>query len=82
MKLDPTKMEDWQVAEAAEENLIPITKLAGDLGITEDELLPMGRQLAKVDYIKTLERVKNQPSGKYIDVTAICAQLNRGVLNA
>ncbi|HEG44687.1 MAG TPA: formate--tetrahydrofolate ligase [Phycisphaerales bacterium] len=70
-KLDPTKMEDWEVAEAAEENLIPIKKLAADMGITEDELLPMGRQLAKVDYMKVLERLKNAPSGKYIDVTAI-----------
>ncbi len=71
MKLDPTKMEDWQIAEAAEENLKPITQLAGEMGLTEEELLPMGRQLAKVDYIKVLERLKNAPSGKYIDVTAI-----------
>jgi len=71
MKLDPTKMEDWQVAEAAEENLVPIDKLARDLGLKEDELLPMGRQLAKVDYLKVLKRLKDAPSGKYVDVTAI-----------
>ncbi|MBN1457845.1 MAG: formate--tetrahydrofolate ligase [Sedimentisphaerales bacterium] len=71
MKLDPTKMEDWQVAEAAEENLIPIDKLARDLGLKEDELLPMGRQLAKVDYIKVLKRLKDAPNSKYVDVTAI-----------
>jgi formate--tetrahydrofolate ligase len=71
MKLDPTKMEDWQVAEAAEENLIPITKLACDMGLTEEELLPMGRKLAKVDFIKILERLKDAPQGKYVDVTAI-----------
>jgi formate--tetrahydrofolate ligase len=71
MKLDPTKMEDWEVAEAAEENLVPVAKLAADMGITEDELLPMGRQLAKVDYMKVLDRLKDAPSGKYIDVTAI-----------
>ena len=70
-KLDPTKMEDWEVAEAAEENLIPVKKLAADMGITEDELLPMGHQLAKVDYMKVLQRLKDAPSGKYIDVTAI-----------
>jgi len=58
MKLDPTKMKDWQIAEAAEENLKPIKQLAGELGLTDDELLPMGRQLAKVDYIKVLERLK------------------------
>ncbi len=71
MKLDPTKMEDWQIAEAAEENAKPIKQLADELGIVDDELLPMGRQLAKVDYIKVLERLKNAPSAKYIDVTAI-----------
>ncbi len=71
MKLDATKMEDWQIAEAAEENLKPIKQLAGELGLTDDELLPMGRQLAKVDYIKVLERLKDRPQGKYIDVTAI-----------
>ena len=71
MKLDATKMEDWQIAEAAEENLKPINQLAGQLGLTDDELLPMGRQLAKVDYIKVLERLKDRPQGKYIDVTAI-----------
>jgi len=70
-KLDPTKMEDWQVAEAAEENLIPVKKLAADMGITEEELLPMGHQLAKVDYMKVLERLKDGPTGKYVDVTAI-----------
>ena len=71
MKLDPTKMEDWQVAEAAEENLKPIAQQASEMGLTEEELLPMGRQLAKVDYIKVIERLKKSPSGKYIDVTAI-----------
>ncbi len=71
MKLDATKMEDWQIAEAAEENLKPIKQLADELGLTDDELLPMGRQLAKVDYIKVLDRLKDLPQGKYIDVTAI-----------
>jgi len=64
-------MEDWQIAEAAEENLKPIKQLADELGLTDDELLPMGRQLAKVDYIKVLERLKDRGQGKYIDVTAI-----------
>jgi formate--tetrahydrofolate ligase len=64
-------MEDWQIAEAAEENLKPIKQLADELGLTDDELLPMGRQLAKVDYIKILDRLKDRPQGKYIDVTAI-----------
>jgi len=71
MKLDPTKMADWEVAEAAEENIKPIKQIADDLGITEDELLPMGRNLAKVDYMKVLDRLKDAPDAKFIDVTAI-----------
>lgn len=71
MKLDPTKMKDWQIAEAAEENMIPISKLAADMGLKEDELIPMGRTLAKVDYQKACARLADAPSAKYIDVTAI-----------
>jgi len=71
MKLDPTKMQDWQIAQAAEESMKPITTLARELGINDDELLPMGRQLAKVDYAAVMRRVKNNPNAKYIDVTAI-----------
>ncbi|MHC4639684.1 MAG: formate--tetrahydrofolate ligase [Planctomycetota bacterium] len=71
MKLDPTKLQDWQIAEAAEENMKPIHQLADEMGLHEDELLPMGLQLAKVDYMKVLNRLKDKPEGKYIDVTAI-----------
>ena len=71
MKLDPTKMQDWEIAEAAEKTMKPVCQLAEELGLQKDELLPMGRQLAKVDYMKVLERVKDRPTAKYIDVTAI-----------
>ncbi|HUW20182.1 MAG TPA: formate--tetrahydrofolate ligase [Sedimentisphaerales bacterium] len=71
MKLDPTKMKDWQIAEAAEQSMKPVSRLAEELGLKQDELLPMGRQLARVDYAKTLQRLKNNPTAKYIDVTAI-----------
>jgi len=71
MKLDPTKMKDWQIAEAAEETMKPVRQLAEELGLEEDELLPMGRVLGKVDYMKVLKRLKDVPSAKYIDVTAI-----------
>ena len=33
MKLDPTKMEDWQIAEAAEEEMKPIGRLAVEMGL-------------------------------------------------
>jgi formate--tetrahydrofolate ligase len=71
MKLDPTKMKDWQVAEAAEEKMKPVSKLAKEMGLKEDELIPMGRKLAKVDYQKACARLEGAPTAKYIDVTAI-----------
>ena len=71
MKLDPTKMKDWQVAEAAEADMKPVSQLAEEMGLKSDELIPMGHKLAKVDYLKALTRLKGAPSAKYIDVTAI-----------
>jgi len=71
MKLDPTKMKDWQVAEAAEETMKPIEQLAEEMGLLKDELIPMGKRLAKVDYRAALARLKDAPQAKYIDVTAI-----------
>ncbi len=71
MKLDPTKMKDWQVAEAAEANMKPFAALASDLGLKENELIPMGRQIGRVDYMRVMDRLKGAPQGKYIDVTAI-----------
>jgi formyltetrahydrofolate synthetase len=71
MKLDATKMKDWQIAEAAEEGMKPVSQLAQEMGLKESELIPMGRQLAKVDYQQALTRLKGTPTAKYIDVTAI-----------
>jgi len=71
MKLDATKMKDWQIAEAAEEQMKPVRQLADEMGLKEDELLPVGFQLGKVDYMKVLDRLKGAPQAKYINVTAI-----------
>jgi formate--tetrahydrofolate ligase len=71
MKPDPTKMPDWQVAEAAEKDMKPIAEIAGTLGLQKEELVPMGGNLAKVDFRKTWKRIQNNPCGKYVDVTAI-----------
>jgi formyltetrahydrofolate synthetase len=71
MKLDATKMKDWQIAEAAEEGMKPVSQLAEEMGLKEDELIPMGRRLAKVDYQKAGARLTGNPTAKYIDVTAI-----------
>lgn len=68
---DPTKNPDYVIAEAAEEYMKPIKDVADGLGLTEEELLLHGHYVAKVDYKKVLERLKDRPDGKYIDVTAI-----------
>ena len=69
--LDPKTMKDWQIAEAAEATMKPVKQLAGELGLSEKELLPYGHYVAKLDYMAILERLKNRPDGKYIEVTAI-----------
>ncbi len=71
MELDPTKMEDWEIAYEAEKNMKTVYQLGEELGLTKEELLPYGHYVAKVDYKKVLERLKDRPNGKYIDVTAI-----------
>ena len=71
MQLDPTKMADWQIAEAAEASMKPVSVLAEEFGLLPEEIIPWGRQLAKVDQAMIRERLKDKPQGKYIDVTAI-----------
>ena len=69
--LDPTKMADWQIAEAAEANMKTVYQMAEELGLEKMELLPYGHHVAKLDYMKILERLNDKPDGKYIEVTAI-----------
>jgi formate--tetrahydrofolate ligase len=64
-------MQDWQLAEAAEERMKPIQRLGDELGLRGDELIPYGNKLAKVDYQKVLARLGDGPTAKYVDVTAI-----------
>ncbi len=64
-------MQDWQIAEAAEEHMKPIARLAAEMGLQDAELVPYGAKLAKVDYQKVLARLDGAPTGKYVDVTAI-----------
>jgi formyltetrahydrofolate synthetase len=71
MRLDPTTMKDWQIAEAAEENMKTVYQLGKELGLNEEELLPYGHYVAKIDYGKALERLKDRPDGRYVDVTAV-----------
>lgn len=71
MPLDPTKHADWEIAEAAGKHMKTSQALAGEMGILDDELLPHGHYIAKVDYARILERLKDKPDGKFIEVTAI-----------
>jgi len=70
-KYDPVKQADWQIAEIAEAEMIPFEEMCDKLEIPKEERIPYGHKIGRVDYVKCLERLKNKPDGKYIEVTAI-----------
>jgi formyltetrahydrofolate synthetase len=55
---------------AQEAKLRPIMEIAADLGLTEDDMDLYGKYKAKV-HLDVIEKFKDRPQGKYIDVTAI-----------
>lgn len=59
---------DIDIAHAAEK--LPITEIAKDIGLLDDELELYGKYKAKIK-LEVLDRLKDKPNGKYIDVTAI-----------
>ena len=59
---------DIEIAQAAV--LIPIKEVADFVGLSEDDLDLYGKFKAKV-HLDVLEKFKDRPQGKYIDVTAI-----------
>jgi formate--tetrahydrofolate ligase len=70
MAFDATKMADWQISEEAEKNMPSPEEWREKLGLQKDEMLPMGR-LSKIDFLKVMNRLKDNTDGKYIEVTAI-----------
>ena len=70
MPFDATKLADWQISEEAEKHMPTPEQWRERLGLQKDEILPMGR-LSKIDFLKVIERLKDRPDGKYIEVTAI-----------
>jgi formyltetrahydrofolate synthetase len=70
MAYDAQKMQDWQISEAAEEHMPDHSHMQDMLGLEPGELLPMGR-LAKLDFMRIMDRLRDKPDGKYIEVTAI-----------
>ena len=59
---------DIEIAQAA--TMKPITEIAEEIGLLEDELELYGKYKAKIN-LDVLDRLKDRPNGKYIDVTAI-----------
>jgi formate--tetrahydrofolate ligase len=67
---DATKLKEWQIAELAEANMPTPEEWGKKLDLAKDEIIPYGR-ICKLDFIKIMERLRNKPDGKYIEVTAI-----------
>ncbi len=70
MAYDAVNMIDWQISEAAEANMPSPEEWREKLRLQKDEVIPQGR-LCKLDFLKIIERLKDKPDGKYIEVTAI-----------
>ena len=65
-----TQYKDWQIAQEAEKTLPSVQEYVQRMGLKEDEIIPYGRT-PKLDFMKIMERLKDKPDGKYIEVTAI-----------
>jgi methylenetetrahydrofolate dehydrogenase (NADP+)/methenyltetrahydrofolate cyclohydrolase/formyltetrahydrofolate synthetase/formate--tetrahydrofolate ligase len=59
---------DLDIAQAAE--IQPIVDIAEKVGLEPEDLILYGRNKAKV-HLDVLQKLKDRPSGKYIDVTAV-----------
>jgi len=70
MAYDAVKMKDWQIAEAAGKNMPTPDEWRERLNLQKDEIIPYGK-ISRLDFLKIIERLKDKPDGKYIEVTAI-----------
>ena len=70
MAYDATKMKDWEISEAADAKMPTPDEWRERLHLEKDEIIPFGR-LCRLDFMKIIERLKDKPDGKYIEVTAI-----------
>ncbi|HJX33717.1 MAG TPA: formate--tetrahydrofolate ligase [Desulfatiglandales bacterium] len=70
MAYDAVKMKDWQISEAAEKNMPSPEEWRERMGLEKDELMPYGR-LARLDFMKIMNRLQKKKDGKYIEITAI-----------
>jgi formate--tetrahydrofolate ligase len=68
-KFDPRDVpSDLDIAQAA--TLKPIKEIAAMCGLTEDDMDYYGKYKAKIS-LDVIEKLKDKPNAKYIDVTAI-----------
>ncbi|MFZ5642710.1 MAG: formate--tetrahydrofolate ligase [Bacillota bacterium] len=70
MAYDATKLKDYEIAELAEKNMPTPDEWREKLNLQKDEVIQYGR-IAKLDFMKIIDRLKDKPDGKYINVTAI-----------
>jgi formate--tetrahydrofolate ligase len=70
MSYDATKLKDFEIAELAEREMPTPDEWREKLGLQKDEVIQYGR-IAKLDFMKIIDRLKDKPDGKYINVTAI-----------
>lgn len=70
MAYDATKLKDFEIAELAEREMPTPDEWREKLGLQKDEVIQYGR-IAKLDFMKIIDRLKDKPDGKYINVTAI-----------
>ncbi len=61
-------LTDIEIAQSAK--MLPITEIAKQLEITDDELIPYGKYKAKVS-LEACERLKDKKNGKLVLVTAV-----------
>jgi formate--tetrahydrofolate ligase len=62
-------LSDLEIARSIP--LQPIQAIAERLGVLDAEVDPYGKYIAKIDAPRILERLKDRPNGRYIDVTGI-----------
>jgi len=63
-----TRLSDLEISKNAK--LKHIGEIADEMGLIEDEVEYYGKYKAKIN-LSALERLKDKPNGKYIDITAI-----------
>ena len=61
MKLDPLKMKDWEIADAASADMKTVYQLAEEMELDKMELyLPYGHYIGKLDYMSILKRLEKR----------------------